>query len=76
MTDQEIRGMIRESIAKHLGLSPPQFPASSSTGAATLHTNASHVMLPLARGADDDGACIIEPSVRCTHCGYCVSYGH
>jgi hypothetical protein len=34
------------------------------------------VRLPLASGGDDDGACLIEPSVRCNHCGYCQSYGH
>jgi hypothetical protein len=27
-------------------------------------------------GGDADGACLIEPAVRCTHCGYCQSYGH
>jgi hypothetical protein len=68
--------MIRDSIAKHLGPSPPAFPPSSPTTSATVHMTSSHAMLPLTRGADDDGACIIEPSVRCSHCGYCVSYGH
>ena len=28
------------------------------------------------RGGDADGACLIEPAVRCNHCGYCQSYGH
>ncbi len=28
--------------------------------------HASHALLPLARGGDGDGACLIEPSVRCT----------
>ena len=37
---------------------------------------ASHALLPLLRGADGDGACLIEPTVRCNHCGYCLSYGH
>jgi hypothetical protein len=68
--------MIRESIAKHLGPSRSPLPPSSSTTPGAVHMNASHAMFPLARGADDDGACIIEPSVRCSHCGYCVSYGH
>ena len=34
------------------------------------------VRLPLLSGGDDDGACLIEPSVRCNHCGYCQSFGH
>ena len=24
----------------------------------------------------DDGMCVIEPAVRCNHCGFCQSYGH
>jgi hypothetical protein len=68
--------MIRESIAKHLGSSAAAFPPSGPTASAAVHMTASHAMLPLTRGADDDGACIIEPAVHCSHCGYCVSYGH
>jgi hypothetical protein len=41
--------------------------------ACRLH--ASHGRLPLASGGDD-GACLIEPTVRCTHCGFCQSLGH
>ncbi len=41
-----------------------------------LRLHVSHAVLPCLRGGDDDGACVIEPSVRCNHCGYCVSYGH
>jgi len=37
---------------------------------------AAFALLPLARGGDGDGACLIEPTVRCNHCGYCQSYGH
>ena len=66
--------MIRESIARHLGPSDAgQMPSASD---ASLHPHASHGTLPLARGSDGDGACLIEPSVRCSHCGYCVSFGH
>jgi hypothetical protein len=70
MTEQELRALVREAIARHTGREPSPAPSS---GALPLHV--SHGMLPLSRG-DDDGACVIEPSVRCNHCGYCVSYGH
>src|SRR5919108_4771517 len=40
---------------------------------AAPRTYASFGLLPLARGADGDGACLIEPAVRCNHCGYCLS---
>jgi len=67
--------MIRESIARHLG--PGSEPAASR-GAAPAHfgSHPSHALLPLLRGGDDDGGCVIEPAVRCNHCGYCLSYGH
>ena len=43
---------------------------------AAFAAHASHLRLPLVRGGDGDGACIIEPAVRCNHCGYCLSLGH
>jgi len=65
--------MVRDSIARQLGSAAPGAPAPAR---ASSPANASFAMLPLSRGGDDDGACLIEPSVRCNHCGYCVSYGH
>ena len=38
--------------------------------------HASHGKLTLVTGGDSEGQCIIEPSVRCNHCGYCLSLGH
>ena len=78
MTDQELRALIRESIARHLspsaGVVPgPMIPAPGLGAPCGAH--ASHGLLPL-RSGDDDGACLIEPAVRCNHCGYCLSYGH
>jgi len=72
MTEQELRALVRESIARHAGrqIAPP----APRPDAVTVHS--SHVVFPLRRGREDDGACVIEPSVRCNHCGYCVSYGH
>jgi hypothetical protein len=70
MTDQELRAMIRDSIARQSGASRAPDPV------AAFHAHVSHLRLPLVRGGDDDGACLIEPSVRCNHCGYCQSLGH
>ena len=69
--------MIRESIARHLRPQAEQ-PAGErfEPPKARAGAHASHALLPLARGGDGDGACLIEPAVRCTHCGYCLSYGH
>jgi hypothetical protein len=74
MNDDELRDMIRESIARHLGGEPRPPEAPWRQGERAGH--ASHLQFPLQRGGDGDGACLIEPSVRCTHCGYCLSYGH
>ena len=72
MNEQELREMIRASIARQLG-------AGNAPGRAvepfTAPGHASHLRLPLVSG-DEEGACIIEPSVRCNHCGYCLSLGH
>ena len=66
--DDELRDMVRASIARLAGAPARHVPPASH--------HASHVVLPLLRGGDGDGACLIEPTVRCNHCGYCVSYGH
>lgn len=71
VTDDELRTMVREAVARQLS---PQLRGASVVETWCAH--ASHGMLPLARGSDGDGACLIEPSVRCNHCGYCLSYGH
>ncbi len=79
MTDEELRAMVRDAIARTVGATQPPAPR---LGAAPAPENlggaprAAFALLPLPRGGDADGMCIIEPSVRCTHCGYCQSFGH
>jgi hypothetical protein len=70
MTDEELRQLVRESIARHAGgdLERPRV-------LDTAHIHASHATFAL-RSGDEDGACVIEPTVRCNRCGYCLSYGH
>ncbi len=77
MTDQDLRAMIRESIARHAGPAAGlRMPDAGPGAAAIFGAHASHLRLPLVRGGDEDGACLIEPAVRCNHCGYCQSLGH
>jgi len=71
MNDQELREMIRESIARHTGTGSVR-PKPDATDA--FHP--SFARLPLLQSGDDEGACLIEPAVQCNHCGYCLSYGH
>lgn len=75
MNDQELREMVRESIARHRGGDSTVGLTSDPTHAVP-HQTAAFVRFPLVRGGDDDGMCLIEPAVRCNHCGYCQSYGH
>ena len=63
MTDEELRAMVREAIAR------------VQSGTATS-SHPSHLAFTVPSGADADGPCIIEPTVRCNHCGYCQSFGH
>ena len=74
MNEDEVRAMVRESIARHRAGTGAVQPAGDPRQAVQSH--AAFARLPLATGGDDDGNCVIEPAVRCTHCGYCQSYGH
>ena len=73
MNDQELREMIRESIARHTGARPATGPVGAE---AHSSQHSSHLRFPILRSGDDEGACLIEPAVSCNHCGYCLSYGH
>jgi hypothetical protein len=72
MTEQELRELVRAAIARHAGREGGTRPESSDP--AGMHP--SHGRFPLLRSGDEDGACVIEPTVRCNRCGYCLSYGH
>ena len=78
MTEQELRALVREAIARHAtgetAGTGPRPDAGGTASAFRLHP--SHGLLALATGAEADGPCLIEPAVPCTHCGYCKSLGH
>jgi len=71
LSDAELRALVREAIQAQT-----RAPGAPGGLQESSRAHASHGMLPLARGGDGDGACLIEPSVRCNHCGYCLSLGH
>ena len=73
MTDDELRAMVRQAIAR----------VQSGAGTTTPHlshplhpSHLSHQMFTVPSGGDTEGPCIIEPAVMCNHCGYCKSMGH
>jgi hypothetical protein len=75
VNEQELRDMIRASIARHLD-APRPATMMAPDPASAFRAQISHLRFALAQGGDGDGACLIEPAVRCNHCGYCQSYGH
>ena len=74
MTEQELRALVRETIAGHMAHRHAAGPLDAAASFDRRHS--SHLLLPVAPGSEGDGACLIEPTVRCNHCGYCQSYGH
>ena len=70
LTDEELRALVRQSVAQVLGHTPMDV---LGTAAPVFGAPASQLRHAL---PESDGPCLIEPSVPCTHCGYCQSHGH
>lgn len=73
MTDEEIRLLVRTAIATHLGAAAPPVAAPPPVPAPVVPL--SFARYAVVRAADDV-TCVIEPAVRCNHCGYCQCHGH
>lgn len=73
ISEQELRAMVRDAIARQAAAEPPPLRPSVI---AVPRAHASHGLLALLAGGDDEGRCLIEPAVGCNHCGYCQSMGH
>jgi hypothetical protein len=78
MTDDELRALVRETVSRQLGARHLGQSVAPPTPVLVLREHPSHYRYALASGdeADGPGACLIEPTVRCNHCGYCQSHGH
>jgi len=72
MTEQELRALVRQAVAFHVG--GRQAPAAREVPAALYRQHSSHAMFTLP--AEPGDACVIEPATSCNHCGFCKSYGH
>jgi len=79
MTEQELRLLVRDVIAKSAAAGSAgggrTAPGPHASMPMTFVGESSHALFTLPPG-DPDGRCIIEPAVACNHCGYCKSYGH
>ena len=82
MTEQELRVLVRQAIARHAGAAPGSVgrvlldPPAAVSNRPSTRLDPAHAMFVVPTGADADGPCIIEPAVMCNHCGYCKSMGH
>ena len=77
MNDSELRSLVRDAVARHLGRPATNLVSAPSLPLAPAPVSGSHpshgVYLTLVNTSD---ACVIEPSVPCEHCNYCKSHGH
>ena len=88
MNEEDVRALVREAIERHLGRPHPgnstipipipiPMPNRHVPGGNVSTSHPSHILLNVLPGSEaDDGMCVIEPRVRCNHCGFCQSYGH
>lgn len=94
MQDDELRALIREAIARHLGTpAPGRVVADARVGSVSpgfsgnapfvragdppsWKTHLSHGRFVFLAPSEPDAPCVVEPHVRCHHCGFCQSYGH
>jgi len=81
MTEQELRDLIHGVVARKLAdqarssnLRPGESTAYHSDATGGCEQHSSHGLYVALVNVGD--ACLIEPSVSCTHCNYCKSHGH
>ena len=77
MTEDDLRALVREAVSRHLAQSagsavaaPGEHPGQPGPG---VHPSFGRYLLAREPGHDD--RCLIEPGVKCNHCGYCQSHG-
>ena len=70
--EDELRSLVRQSVARVLGQQAFDEVAATRPGGST-DRHASHHRYALPEAG---GPCLIEPTVPCNHCGYCQSHGH
>jgi hypothetical protein len=80
VNEDELRALVRQAIERHLGESasarevPGELRRDAAFGSGES-VSLSFGQYRLER-APDDTMCLIEPAVRCNHCGYCKCHGH
>ena len=78
MTEDDLRALVRDAVARHLAVPGGADAAHAhapgpGVPAPGVHPSFGRDLLP--REPGDGGACLIEPAVKCNHCGFCQSHG-
>lgn len=81
MDEQQVRALVRQAIARHLGpgeatapvVQPRAHPSPPADARGEAGISYARFVLPR---PDSEIECLIEPAVTCNHCGYCQCYGH
>lgn len=80
MNEDELRALVRAAIQKHVSASAPEQSGELRRDAAFGRGPEGVVSISFRQyaleRATDDTACLIEPAVRCNHCGFCKCHGH
>ena len=77
MNEAELRSLVRTAVARHLGHGTPVAhcaptpQAHQPTPLPLLSSNTLYAGL-----VNLGDACVIEPAVKCDHCGFCKSHGY
>lgn len=73
MNEDALRALVRDTITRLSAGTPPAGEPDPSRllDPSTYAGNFTYNLTP-----SSDGSCVIEPNVRCNHCGYCLSHGH
>jgi len=77
MNEDELRALIRQAVEKHLGAGhePVSTKLAGNRASEVGEVSISFGQYRLERAADEN-MCLIEPAVRCNHCGFCKCHGH
>jgi hypothetical protein len=75
VNEEELRALIRVAIQKHMHSRSAEAPQELPERRRTTPESISFGQYQLER-APDDTMCLIEPAVRCNHCGFCKCHGH
>jgi hypothetical protein len=73
MSEDAVRAAAEAAIARHLARRGSG-PAARRPDAAPGHPSFTLCVVPA--GGDGEDACLVEPSVPCTHCGFCRTHGY